>query len=89
MQMWDSRYEPYEILTRKGFNFVSLGNILIGGAVGMLIDYITGGFFTVNPDPINVKMEIQEDKSTIKVIENMSLEMRQSLTQIGQLTKKI
>jgi len=36
-------YEPYEIVTKKGFNAVSLGNIMIGGAVGMLVDLATGG----------------------------------------------
>jgi len=82
-------YEPYEIVTKKGFNAVSLGNIMIGGAVGMLVDLATGGIFTVNPDLIYAKMKSttgEEQTIGLGVVDEIPEEVRPSLTKVGQLT---
>ena len=54
-------YEPYEIVTTKGFNPATLGNILIGGATGMLIDLATGGIY-MNDQPGICQCQSQKNK---------------------------
>ena len=82
-------YEPYEITTTKGFNPATLGNILIGGAIGMLIDLATGGIYTVNPEYVSANLKkIKEDNIVgMQVIENVPPEMQPHLVKIGQLKR--
>lgn len=46
-------YKPYEITLEPHFNGLTLGNILIGGIIGMAIDGSTGAGNTLQPEEVN------------------------------------
>lgn len=52
-------YQPYEMMIRKEFNAWYLGNILIGGLIGLIIDPITGAMYKLTPAQINAELSGQ------------------------------
>lgn len=42
--------------TRRGFNWWYLGNLILGGVIGLIVDPITGAIFEVSPDEINADL---------------------------------
>lgn len=83
-------YEPYEMITKRRFNPISLGNLIIGGGVGMIIDLTSGGIYNIDPSIISAKLNMKQEESTIGigVIEGIKPEWKKSLSKVGQLTKK-
>ncbi len=53
----DSRF------TKKGFNWWFVGNLLIGGIVGIIIDFATGAVYTVEPKKVQFQLI---EKSVLK-----------------------
>ena len=49
-------YLPDSRSTGKAFNYVLLGNILVGGLIGMTIDLVDGAAYTVEPNKIVVTL---------------------------------
>jgi hypothetical protein len=50
-------YEPIEIaMTNKVSGWI-VGNILFGGIIGLVIDFITGGAYNLTPEEINAIMQ--------------------------------
>lgn len=49
-------YQTYQTKLTKKFNAWFLGNILIGGLIGIIIDPITGAIYNLSPDEINAQM---------------------------------
>jgi len=45
--------------TRKGYNFWNLGNLVIGGLIGVVIDFCTGSVYSVSPDEMDVVLEAE------------------------------
>ncbi len=43
--------------TKKGFNWWFTGNIIVGGIIGIIIDFATGAVYKVKPEDINVEMK--------------------------------
>lgn len=43
--------------TTKGFNWWYLGNLILGGVVGLIVDPITGAMFDVSPEEVYVDFE--------------------------------
>ena len=52
-------YKPKEVVLEPGFNPVVLGNILIGGLVGLVVDGCTGAWCKLNPGKVEAVMEKQ------------------------------
>ncbi|UYW01925.1 PEGA domain-containing protein [Flavobacterium agricola] len=50
-------YEDYSVKINKKFNAWYLGNIMLGGAVGFIIDPITGAMFKLDPTIIYVDFD--------------------------------
>jgi hypothetical protein len=53
--------------TTRGFNWWYLGNLILGGIIGLIIDPCTGAMFTVKPKDIYVDFktgEVTTDKDT-------------------------
>ena len=46
--------------THKGFNAWSLGNILFGGLIGMIIDFATGAIYSVSPNEMNFNLTAKQ-----------------------------
>lgn len=42
--------------TTKGFNWWYIGNLLFGGAIGLIVDPISGAMFEVKPGEVNVEL---------------------------------
>ena len=49
-------YQTYETKLTKNFNGWYIGNILIGGIIGLIIDPITGAMYNLSPDQVNAQM---------------------------------
>lgn len=49
-------YQTYETKLTKKFNAWFLGNILIGGLIGIIIDPITGAMYNLSPDQVDAQM---------------------------------
>jgi len=49
-------YQPYETTLTKSVSGWVLGNILIGGLIGLAVDAISGGIYTLSPEQINAVM---------------------------------
>ncbi len=50
-------YEEETRATARGFNWWYLGNIILGGVIGLIVDPITGAIFEIKPDKINVDLK--------------------------------
>jgi len=46
-------YHDEEIKIKRGFNGWTLGNILLGGVIGIIVDVATGAVYTLKPDQLN------------------------------------
>ena len=82
-------YEPYETILTKKFNAWYLGNILIGGLVGLIVDASTGAIFKLTPDEINARMSNATVFNTVgdKLYVTVGLSVDRSLEKVGQLKK--
>jgi len=49
-------YQTYQTKLTKKFNGWYIGNILIGGIVGLIIDPITGAMYNLSPNEVNAQM---------------------------------
>lgn len=49
-------YQEVSQGTTRGFNGWYLGNILLGGIIGLIVDPITGAMYDVEPGEINVSL---------------------------------
>ncbi|MGJ7030902.1 PEGA domain-containing protein [Niabella hirudinis] len=82
-------YRTYETNLKKGFNAWYIGNIAIGGLVGLIIDPITGAMYKLSPNAINAEMEqgttFKGDKRNIYVA--VSLKIDPHWEKVGQLEK--
>ena len=52
-------YKPKEVVLEPGFNPVVLGNILIGGLIGLIVDASTGSCNKLNPGEVKEVLEKQ------------------------------
>lgn len=50
-------YEPAIKSTSRGFNWWFVGNLIIGGLIGIIIDFSTGAVYKVKPDEISAALE--------------------------------
>lgn len=42
--------------TKRGFNWWFIGNVLIGGIIGIIVDFSTGAVYSVSPEELNIKL---------------------------------
>jgi len=49
-------YQTYQTRLTKSFNGWYIGNILIGGIIGLIIDPITGAMYNLTPDQVDAQM---------------------------------
>jgi predicted small secreted protein len=50
-------YQTRRITLSKKFNWWFAGNLIIGGLIGMIIDFASGAVFRLSPDEIDAKLE--------------------------------
>jgi hypothetical protein len=50
-------YKTFEVNLNKTFNPVVLGNILLGGGIGIIVDLATGAFYSLTPKQINLYLK--------------------------------
>ncbi|MFY7787512.1 MAG: PEGA domain-containing protein [Thermoflexibacteraceae bacterium] len=84
-------YKPYEVQVTQGFNAWTLGNILIGGLIGLLVDAGTGAIYTLKPDNINPSLA-QTSAFNFKQKDGLyvcvTLEADKNLVKVGQMEKE-
>jgi uncharacterized protein YceK len=78
-------YLPYETKLTKTFNAWYIGNIAIGGLIGLIIDPITGAIYNLTPKEINAQLQqgtaFKSSKNDIYVA--ISLEIDKSWNKVG------
>lgn len=83
-------YKSYETLLEKKFNAWYLGNILIGGVIGLVVDPITGAMYKLSPEELNANLE---DKMVFTtkgkdIYVTVSLDIDPEWEKVGQLDKQ-
>lgn len=43
-------------MTKRGYNWWNAGNIILGGIIGIIIDFATGAVYSVEPEELNVSL---------------------------------
>jgi hypothetical protein len=82
-------YQTYQTKLTKKFNAWFLGNILIGGLIGIIIDPITGAIYNLSPEEINAQMNkgIAFKSNGKDVYIAVALNIDSSWKKVGQLEK--
>lgn len=83
-------------MTKRGYNWWNMGNILIGGIIGIIIDFATGAVYSVEPETIHIQM--LEGQSTlefaqgsggeVRVAKGSAMEDINSIEKLGELKDK-
>ena len=60
-------YSTGQYQMSRGFNFWFLGNFIFGGFPGMIIDFLTGAVFSVEPDNVFVTLEPRQASHSVTV----------------------
>ncbi|MFN7099144.1 MAG: PEGA domain-containing protein [Flavobacterium sp.] len=81
-------YKNYQTTLTKKFNAWYLGNILIGGLVGLIIDPVTGAIYNLTPKQVNAEMTkgtaFNYKKGDVYVA--VALEIDPNWNKVGQLS---
>lgn len=83
-------YKPYEVTLEQKFNGWVLGNILIGGLIGIIIDSSTGATYYLTPGEIDAALQtgrlgVVERRDSVLVA--VVLRPDRGWRKLGQLTK--
>lgn len=60
-------YETVTRATARGFNWWYLGNLILGGVIGLIVDPITGAIYEVKPDAVYVDFEHPDQEAAPEV----------------------
>ena len=82
-------YKTYETKLERKFNVWYLGNILIGGTVGIIVDTITGAMFKLKPEEIdgNLKSGTTFKTESGNIFLMISMDIDPNWVKVGQLEK--
>lgn len=82
-------YKTYETKLEKKFNAWYIGNVLIGGLVGLIVDPITGAMFKLKPEEIdgNLKGGTTFKTESGNLYVKISMEIDPNWEKVGQLEK--
>ncbi len=82
-------YQPFEAtLTKKTSGWV-WGNIVFGGLIGLAVDAITGGLYTLTPEQISAVMVRQNASGARGILQVfVVLQPDPSWVKVGQLTRE-
>lgn len=82
-------YQTYQTNLTKKFNAWYVGNFLIGGLIGLIIDPITGAMYNLTPSEINAQMSkgtaFNSSKKDVYIA--VALNIDPNWKKIGQLEK--
>ena len=82
-------YQTYQTALTKKFNAWFIGNIFLGGLIGLIIDPITGAIYNLTPNQINAQMQkgtaFNYKKGDVHVA--VSLEIDPNWVKVAQLQK--
>lgn len=83
-------YQTYQTKLTKKFNAWFLGNILIGGLIGIIIDPITGAMYNLTPNEINAQLNkgVAFKSNGKDVYIAVALNIDPSWKKVGQLEKQ-
>lgn len=85
-------FYPYEVKVKREFNGWFLGNLLIGGLVGIIVDAATGSMYKLSPDQVIAQMGRQTafkaNQQDGNIFIAVTMEVDPSWEKIGQLEKK-
>ncbi len=82
-------YKTYDTKLEKKFNAWYIGNVLFGGAIGLIVDPITGAMFKLKPEEINGNLKsgttLRTESGNIYL--KISMEIDPNWEKVGQLEK--
>lgn len=82
-------YKTYETKLERKFNAWYIGNVLIGGIIGLIVDPITGAIHKLKPEEIdgNLKSGTTYRTESGNIFFKISMEIDPSSEKVGQLEK--
>jgi hypothetical protein len=82
-------YKTYETKLERKFNAWYIGNVLIGGIIGLIVDPITGAMHKLKPEEINGNLKSGTTYRTESgnIFVKISMEIDPSWEKVGQLEK--
>jgi len=82
-------FQRYETRLSREFNNWYLGNLILGGLIGLIIDPITGAIYKLTPEELNAKLDKGTAFSTKgkNIYLTVSLEIDPNWKKVGQLDK--
>ncbi len=83
-----SGYAPYEVTLKKGLNGWVLGNILLGGIIGIVVDAVSGAIYQLTPSAVYTDFTAMSANRNSDDMLYISLTMNPEpgMKKIGQLT---
>ena len=82
-------YKPYRTTLEKKFNAWYVGNVLIGGIIGLVVDPITGAMYKLKPEEIDGRPQqgstYRTDNGTLYL--TLSMEVDPNWEKVGQLER--
>ena len=85
-------YYPYEVKVKREFNGWFIGNIVIGGLIGIIVDAATGSMYKLSPDQVIAQMgrqtAVNTDNKDGNIFIAVTLDVDPTWEKIGQLERK-
>ncbi len=82
-------YQTFETKLTKKFNAWYIGNVMLGGFIGFIIDPITGAMYTLSPKLIDAQLvngtQVSANDQNISI--SIALEVDPTWQKVGQLVK--
>ena len=79
-------YKPFETNLNREFNNIALFNILLGGVVGIVVDFATGAIYKLTPKQLNIYLK--ENKIAYQQNSENQLFVHVALTVDKNMAKK-
>ncbi|HEU4629363.1 MAG TPA: PEGA domain-containing protein, partial [Gemmatimonadaceae bacterium] len=82
-------YQPFETALTRNVSGWVVGNLVFGGVVGLAVDAITGGLYSLSPETITAQMaNAQVEHATDGLYLTVVLAPDPAWQKIGQLTRE-
>jgi hypothetical protein len=82
-------YKPFETTLKRKFNAWYVGNLLIGGLIGIILDPITGAIYKLTPEQVNAELAkgISMENNGNDIYIGVALQIDPTWEKIGTLAK--
>jgi len=77
-------YQTYQTDLTQKFNAWTIGNVVLGGVIGLVVDVSTGAMYNLSPGAINISLNNgSTDELPMKVVQEITPKVKQSKDQLN------